>query len=399
MGICRGFKTIFPVFIISLLVLLNFCVAEEQEADDNADAASETEKVSESTIQTPDEGWTTTAIKDIAYFLRNHKFNEWDRRYYHKKPQESLVGYFASFPLPPLRSLHWKIYDNCNSNFYQCIIYLHSIISTAPFTRSDDTVVILNENSVSVEDNSIENMDTECKKALLNSEKSGLPFDSPLEKFQWRVSASYYMCWYTMLGTPALSMLGEACDNFANCLEPTHGHHNRDARSDDRLSFACAMYSFCPDPCCPLKHTDTLTKCYDNEANPCYAENSDRDSERQCRWDRKDNQNLKDIIANKWNVSCNCKDIGFQWKSQYGMCVDINECVTGVHTCNKTTEDCLNLSGTYHCICKWGFAFDQETKKCVQNKVLAKIDETGNENNNNTLVEKFKSIIKLFWNN
>lgn len=89
------------------------------------------------------------------------------------------------------------------------------------------------------------------------------------ERFQWRTTVSYYMCWYTMLGVPELSIFGEPCDNHANCeMQPTG-----DPRADDTEPYACALYSFCPDHCCPMKRIGDMTDCHQSEANPCYAGN------------------------------------------------------------------------------------------------------------------------------
>lgn len=80
------------------------------------------------------------------------------------------------------------------------------------------------------------------------------------------------MCWYTMLGTPELALFGEPCDNHANCLD-VYGVNNKDPRADDSKPFACAMYSFCPDHCCPMKHIWYHRDCFQSQENPCYHAN------------------------------------------------------------------------------------------------------------------------------
>lgn len=92
------------------------------------------------------------------------------------------------------------------------------------------------------------------------------------ERFQWRTTVSYYMCWYTMLGVSDLATFGEPCDNHANCLDE-YGVHNKDPRADDTKPHACALYSFCPDLCCPVKHIWYMKDCFQSQRNPCYAEN------------------------------------------------------------------------------------------------------------------------------
>jgi len=75
-----------------------------------------------------------------------------------------------------------------------------------------------------------------------------------------------------MLGVPDLATFGEPCDNHANCLDE-YGVHNKDPRADDTKPYACALYSFCPDHCCPMKHIRHMKDCYQSQSNPCYAEN------------------------------------------------------------------------------------------------------------------------------
>jgi hypothetical protein len=353
-------------------------------------------QVIEPNFQVPDEKWTSNALKDIAYSLRHYKFNEWDQRYYEEKPKEHLLGYFDSFPVPILRSLHWKVYKNCENNFYKCITYLHSVITTEPFGRRDDVVTLLSKKDISNK-TLIKNLNYECKEAEYNSERNTFPFDSRIEKFQWRTSASYYMCWYTMLGTPVLSMLGEACDNFANCLDPEFGERNHDPRSNDRLAFACAIYSFCPDPCCPLKHIHDHNQCNENKSNPCFNINRKKQTTKasKCTLDKKDNRNLKAIINNKWNVSCDCDIVGFTWKSQYGICVDINECLDEKNMCNNKTEDCFNTLGSYRCICKWGYQFDSNKNNCISSNVLINVDDNLRTiKNNNSIVDVMFNLLK-----
>lgn len=342
-----------------------------------------------------EEKWLGNALRDIAYYLRNHKFNEWDRRYYTEKPSD-CAGFHDGFPSPSLNSIHWMVYKNCHRDFFKCITYLHSIVKTAPFTRNDDISISVNKNVTTINISSLRNQNNECKKALSYAEKTGLPFGGPKEKFLWRTSASYYMCWYTMKRNPALSMLWESCDNFASCLNKALGSRNYDPRSDDKLPFACATYSFCPDPCCPLKHVRIMSECYNSYKNPCYNENFESKdvSHRICRFNHEDNQYLEQIIQNKWNVTCVCQQKGFQWDSQFGMCVDINECITKQHSCDTIREDCLNLPGTYKCVCKWGYVHDKVIKKCVEKFVLMppKLDESNRQLN---LIEKLNAFVEF----
>lgn len=298
----------------------------------------------------PDDKSVSDAIKSIAYYLRNFKFNEWDRRLYQTQPKDSLIGFYKGFPVPPLKILHWEVYENCDHSFIKCIYYLQTVIDVI----SDACVKIkINSNmQIHIYETLIRN---ESKKCITNDlDDSFMPFYSPIEKFQWKTTASYYMCWYTMLGIPALSMLSEPCDNFGYDLD--FGSLGHDPRSNNKMSFACALFSFCPDPCCPQKYIMSYAECSEDENNPCFIENTFNNLSTKCETKRHDNQNLNGIIANKWNVSCFCKEDGYIWSSKYGMCVDINECTEEINKCDVLLESCLNTPGSYYCVYKSGLS-------------------------------------------
>lgn len=57
----------------------------EMETEDSDAVGRDVEKetlVEESLDRTADEEWLHTAVQDIAYYLRAHKFNDFDRRYH-----------------------------------------------------------------------------------------------------------------------------------------------------------------------------------------------------------------------------------------------------------------------------------------------------------------------------
>lgn len=123
---------------------------------------------------------------------------------------------------------------------------------------------------------------------LLNSIKLS---SGPLERFQWRVTASYYMCWYTMKSEPSLKHLSDKCDNFADCLDPQFGANNKDDRANDAIPYSCALYSFCPDPCCPIKHLTRPENCWNMPENPCFQDNPS--GQRECAMDRSQNTDFR----------------------------------------------------------------------------------------------------------
>lgn len=76
-----------------------------------------------------------------------------------------------------------------------------------------------------------------------------------------------------MLRTTELTHFGEPCDNHADCLG-IYGAHNKDPRADDKNPFACAIYSFCPDACCPMKYFTDWKECFQSKNNPCHVNTS-----------------------------------------------------------------------------------------------------------------------------
>ncbi|XP_046662427.1 uncharacterized protein LOC124355357 [Homalodisca vitripennis] len=320
------------------------------------------------TTEEPDlstEPWVKEAVLDVAYFLRSHKFNDYDRRY-HNESEGMKAVQFNHFPRPQLRYLHWEVYKYCSRGFFRCLGYLNTVIGSALLTRSSDSCKIINEHKWEYPRNagSIEAVEMECVRLRKIDWENADPFKGPLERFQWRVSASYYMCHFTMLENPSLIMFGERCDNFANCLMGRSAK-NYDPRADDSKSFQCAMYSFCPDPCCNKKVISSTEDCWGLEDNPCYWQ-TDPEKKR-CGFNREDNRDLASVVLNEWNVTCHCEP-GYEWESMFGSCVDIDECSTGTHTCVPTIEMCINLKGNYSCACAWGYI--NVTGSCVPNKVL-----------------------------
>ncbi|KAL3285869.1 hypothetical protein HHI36_000389 [Cryptolaemus montrouzieri] len=327
-------------------------------------------------------------LRSIAYYLRQHKFNEYDRRYITDEIEaESSKLYFAGFPKPPLRSLHWEVHKYCEISFLSCIAYLIKRIRNTALRRNDDTSVVMEDQKwfTRTFTEQIDQTDLECRKMWAEAEERADPFEGPIERFQWRVTASYFLCMYTMNETLELEHLNDtSCDNHANCLNPYLGPHNLDIRADDSIPFNCARYSFCPDPCCPIYHIKSYRECWESTANPCFAEN--HPGHRQCIIHKSENVELKDIILNRWNVSCMCPWLGYKWKSFYGICVDVDECEENIDPCNPLSEACINLPGSYKCVCKWGYMWNKESKKCefssiAESLVLRKSTEKENEDN------------------
>lgn len=365
-----------------VILLLNFPGKYSTDISTNTEIAT--------TEETKNEGFVE-ALKEIAYYLRAHKFNEYDRRY-ETNPVTAPREYYKEFPRPPLRSIHWEVNKYCETTITECIVYLSRKIRLTSSKRADDTAIVMYEHGWSLSNNSeqIRQVEEECQKLRRHDDKIADPFEGPLERFQWRVAASYYMCWYAMKGNEYMEKLSDRCDNFANCLNGRQSPGNFDLRANDSIPYACALYSFCPDPCCQQKYVTDYNECWESQDNPCSRDNPK--GQRECNLDRSENTEFTDIILNRWNVSCKCPTSGFQWDSSYGLCVDVDECVEKMHNCDQRLESCVNLVGSYRCACKWGHTWNVAQNKCVTSAVLELIKlgkkEEANKANNVTILTK-----------
>lgn len=338
--------------------------------------------------------WLEPALKSIAYYLRQHKFNEYDRRYILDRTKAEF-NYFHSFPKPPLRSLHWEVHKHCEPSFLSCVEYLKNKIKNTGLKREDDTSIVIHEQEWNKVNNSeqISTVEAECRKLKKIDKERADPFEGPIERFQWRTTASYYMCWYTMNEVPNLIKLNENCYNFANCLDPNFGSDNKDPRGDDNVPFRCALYSFCPDPCCARKHTKNLNECWEEDTNPCLKSNPP--DHRECTLNRTQNTDFNDIVLNHWNVTCHCPERGFIWDSRYGMCIDIDECLNESHSCDVESESCINLPGSYECVCRWGYSKKNEV--CKPSRALSIIKMHRIKAANTSETKKASSIVKKLF--
>lgn len=346
--------------------------------------------------------WVKAAVKDVLFYLRSYKFNEYDQRYV---TNESVIKaqYFVGFSKSPLRSLHWEVHTYCDISFLSCLEYLHRRIKKFIFKRQNDTSVLINKNNWTIFNNlkQIKIADETCQSLKNKNENNFSPFTEPVERLKWQTTASYYMCWHTMNSAPDLEYLGEPCDNFASCLDPKYGANNLDPRASDAKPFFCALYSLCPDPCCPLRHIANNTSCWNNTLNPCYNENQHAGAEKlQCLVERYRNTDFRDIVLNRWNVTCQCPKAGYIWESRYGMCVDVNECSNGEHNCDETIEVCLNLPGSFRCICNWGYDWNKKKNQCIKLSSLTAVESVkiNQENKNDSVVNFLFDITfsKLF---
>lgn len=313
-----------------------------------------------------EEEWVNTAILDIAYYLRSHKFNEYDRRF--KTNLTGVPEYFAKFPDPPLRSLHWEVVKYCSRGFLDCLRYGIEFTGQVRINREVDTIYMIRARNWTLPKNKrkIARADEECKEFLQQDWEIAPPFPGPISRFQWRTTMSYFMCSFTLEKMFPLSVFGEPCDNYASCLwdNKTQMMSTGDPRADDSQPFACAKYSFCPDPCCPLRNITNFSQCL--AVNPCPIKSKNRT----CLCEGHLNKNVYALALNHWNLTCSCNEEGFVWDSRFGMCIDVNECEEQLHKCHNITETCINLRGSYECICKFGYSWS-DNQTCLKIPSLA----------------------------
>uniref|UniRef100_A0A6V7KYX5 Uncharacterized protein n=1 Tax=Bracon brevicornis TaxID=1563983 RepID=A0A6V7KYX5_9HYME len=121
------------------------------------------------------------AIRDVAYYLRAHKFLDYDHRYY-KDIDEAKYQLYQSFPRPPLRSLHWEVHKNCDDGFTKCLKYLYATVQLTSLKRTDDTITIMKENNWNLVNNSqqILSVQKECQMAQRRDNLTSIPFQGPI---------------------------------------------------------------------------------------------------------------------------------------------------------------------------------------------------------------------------
>lgn len=123
------------------------------------------------------------AVRDVAYYLRAHKFLDYDHRYY-KPDEDSRVKLYQDFPKPPLRSLHWEVHRFCANSFTECLKYLETTVQLTTLKRSDDTITIMKQNNWNLINHSkqILSIQKDCQAAQRRDNLTFIPFQGPIGK-------------------------------------------------------------------------------------------------------------------------------------------------------------------------------------------------------------------------
>lgn len=118
------------------------------------------------------------ALRDIAYYLRAHKFTEFDRRY-ERDPANAPHPYHAFFPKPPLRALHWEVNKFCEVSFITCVEYLQGRIKKTDLRRTDDSAIVMMQQNWTLESNrqQIVAVEEDCKKMRAKGDTFFNPFE------------------------------------------------------------------------------------------------------------------------------------------------------------------------------------------------------------------------------
>lgn len=125
------------------------------------------------------------AIRDVAYFLRTHKFKDFDHRYY-KSISEVPKRLYQEFPKPALRSLHWEVHKYCAVNFKSCLKFLESVVELTLLKRQYDTVTIMREQlwDLDKDKSKIVATQVDCETAKRKDNITADPFQGPIGKYR-----------------------------------------------------------------------------------------------------------------------------------------------------------------------------------------------------------------------
>lgn len=122
-------------------------------------------------------------IRDVAYYIRAHKFNDFDRRYY-KSAEHATARLHEEFPKPGLRSLHWEVRKHCDASFVECLKYVERMIRLTALKREDDTVTVMRQQKWNPTNNSEQILaaQRDCQMAQKRDDLAAMPFQGPIGK-------------------------------------------------------------------------------------------------------------------------------------------------------------------------------------------------------------------------
>ncbi|KAK6971063.1 mucin-like protein [Biomphalaria glabrata] len=135
---------------------------------------------------------------------------------------------------------------------------------------------------------------------------------------------------------------GENCEiDVDECLQPTACAEGLVCRNTVG-AFKCV---------CPTGYKMNNTQCID--INEC----TDPTVNTTC------DLNVQVCVNNIGSYSCDCKK-GYA-RNNEGLCIDIDECSTGIDKCEQS---CENKAGSFNCLCYQGYMLDDDRKSCIKVK-------------------------------
>uniref|UniRef100_A0A2C9KEN1 EGF-like domain-containing protein n=1 Tax=Biomphalaria glabrata TaxID=6526 RepID=A0A2C9KEN1_BIOGL len=135
---------------------------------------------------------------------------------------------------------------------------------------------------------------------------------------------------------------GENCEiDVDECLQPTACVEGLVCRNTVG-AFKCV---------CPTGYKMNNTQCID--INEC----TDPTVNTTC------DLNVQVCVNNIGSYSCDCKK-GYA-RNNEGLCIDIDECSTGIDKCEQS---CENKAGSFNCLCYQGYMLDDDRKSCIKVK-------------------------------
>ena len=207
------------------------------------------------------------------------------------------------------------------------------------------------------------------------------PFQTFWQLFNFRTTASYYLCHFALNKDPFLSQFGSPNSN--SFLHDELKYYEPMLREDAK--FQSALVSFCPDRCCGealfkenssvkrrLRVRGWVEHCLSHASNPCSTFGNGT-----CRLSLEENQNFDALKRNQINYTCSC-DSGYRYSVELMICVDIDECEVGGHSCTSNGQTCLNTPGSFFCQCEFNFrALKDDESSCLQDpyKEIGDLDQ------------------------
>lgn len=228
------------LMLISLVLALHICHAEDkvptrdivlQVSDSDAVFANRFER-----------GTFNRQLINIGAWLRNHKYHEVDQRYSYRGKENMQPYFFKSFPKPPLNSIHSSLAKHCRESLVSCVKEIHQHINSV----ESPYIHIYPSSPYRLRRVKLPGLEYPWLRTDLET------FKNRLELFEYRMAASYFMCFYTLQRLELLRKFHMECHETLVDWSDTGKLElllSYDYRSYD-TDFDCALLSFCPDVCC-----------------------------------------------------------------------------------------------------------------------------------------------------